>query len=238
MTPHPRIQAVLLDHGGTLVTDWKGDPDDVFYRILRDEGISVERTRLKGSSEYFQLSWADKFAHLPRGERWTPAVRAACNRAVLDHFDVPGDHEALARIVAEKFEWTVHPALFPDVKPTLEALKTLGFSMGVVSQHLFTSTDLKAELDERGIGDYFRIVLTSESAGFDKPDPALYRQATKLLGVTPAHACHVGNSLVNDTLAAQQAGLFGVLVDRDGSQPTVPGLPVIRSLAELPALLG
>lgn len=234
---HPQIQAVLLDHGGTLVTDWNGDPDEIFHSLLGAEGVQFERSKLKGSSEYFQLVWAEKYSHYPRGERWTLDVRTACNREVLEHFGVPGNRDALARALAEKFEWKVHQGLFPEVKPTLEALRTLGFTLGVVSQHLFTSADLKEELDQRGIGNYFRLVLTSESAGFDKPDPEIYRTATQLLGVKPSQVCHVGNSLVNDTLAAQQAGLRGILVDRDGTQPTVPGLTVIRSLAELPTLL-
>ena len=237
MGTEERVRAVLLDHGGTLVTDWKGNPDDIFVDILREAGIQVERSKLRGSSEYFQLYWMENFSHHPRGERWTRKVRAECNKAVLEHYGVSGNRDVLARVLAEKFEWKNHQALFPDVKPTLAALKALGLTLGVVSQHLFTSEDLKEELDQRGIGEYFSLVVTSESAGVDKPDPEIYRRTAHLLGLRPEMICHVGNSLVNDALSAQQAGLRGVLVDREGSSPTVPGLTVIHSLAELPAVL-
>jgi FMN phosphatase YigB (HAD superfamily) len=49
----------------------------------------------------------------------------------------------------------------------------------------------------------------------------------------------VGDSLSHDIAGARRVGMRGVLVHRSGEPaPASAGVPVIRSLTELPALLG
>jgi FMN phosphatase YigB (HAD superfamily) len=65
--------------------------------------------------------------------------------------------------------------------------------------------------------------------------------------VAPGAALHVGDDFREDVGAALGAGVRPVLLSRDGragqveygvDEPTLPELLVIRSLAELPLLLG
>ncbi|HEV2786980.1 MAG TPA: HAD hydrolase-like protein, partial [Solirubrobacteraceae bacterium] len=73
-----------------------------------------------------------------------------------------------------------------------------------------------------------------------KPAPGIFRRALALAGAAPdeGRALHVGDSLEADVAGALGAGLRAVLVARAGSWPAeVPaGVPVVRSLGELPAL--
>ena len=55
-------------------------------------------------------------------------------------------------------------------------------------------------------------------------------------GPAPADCLHVGDSLTEDVEGARSAGVFPVLLDRKGKAQA--GCPTIRSLAELPDLLG
>ena len=57
-------------------------------------------------------------------------------------------------------------------------------------------------------------------------------------GVTAAEAVHVGDSITSDVEGAQAVGIRPVLLDRSGSLTPPPGVPVLRSLSDLPALLG
>ena len=85
--------------------------------------------------------------------------------------------------------------------------------------------------------------------GVGKPDPRVFVEACRLLGTAPERTAYVGDELDIDARAAVSAGLIGVWVDRPGERRiTIPdehiaaareaGVLVIRSLTELPGLLG
>lgn len=96
-------------------------------------------------------------------------------------------------------------------------------------------------------GAYLRALEAAtgiEATVLGKPAPAVFLQTAGLLGVDPACAVMVGDSLYGDVLAAQDAGLQGVLVRTGGfrqddldaadAEPDV----VIDSIIDLPGLLG
>src|SRR5206468_2331163 len=81
-------------------------------------------------------------------------------------------------------------------------------------------------------------IVHSTRAGVAKPDPAIFHLALEALGVPPAEALHAGNEVVADVEGARAAGLRAVLVDREGRlAPLPPGVPRVRTLAELVARL-
>ena len=62
--------------------------------------------------------------------------------------------------------------------------------------------------------------------------------------MAPAQAAYIGDRLHTDAIGAARAGLLGVWLDRPGiataeqrAEADAAGVPVIRSLEELPALL-
>ena len=70
-----------------------------------------------------------------------------------------------------------------------------------------------------------------------KPAPEIYQAALAALGVGAGEAVMVGDNPNDDVKGALAAGLAGaVLVDRKGYWEF--DVPIVRSLAELPALLG
>jgi ribonucleotide monophosphatase NagD (HAD superfamily) len=77
-----------------------------------------------------------------------------------------------------------------------------------------------------------------------KPAAAFFASALDALGAEPSAALMVGDDVEADTLAAQRAGLTGVLVRTGKYQPETldraSGRPdyVIDSIADLPDLLG
>jgi len=90
-----------------------------------------------------------------------------------------------------------------------------------------------------GLAPLFRFRISAMDAGAAKPDPRMFQLASRRLGLAPAEILHVGDDPERDGAAALAAGYQAVLLHR-GSQPYAGKLPVpcIRSLHELPALLG
>ena len=99
----------------------------------------------------------------------------------------------------------------------------------------------RAKLELLGIDRLVDFVLVSEEFGVAKPDPEIFREALRLAGVRPQEAIFVGDSAEFDIAGAHAAGIPTVWVNRHQRPWTEPGPPPtrqIRSLAELPQLLG
>jgi HAD superfamily hydrolase (TIGR01549 family) len=98
-----------------------------------------------------------------------------------------------------------------------------------------------AKLELLGIDRLVDFVLVSEEFGVAKPDPQIFREALRLAGVRPEEAIFVGDSAEFDMAGARAAGMPTVWVNRHQSPWTLPDPPPtrqIRTLAELPPLLG
>ncbi|MCL6431713.1 MAG: HAD family hydrolase [Anaerolineae bacterium] len=65
-----------------------------------------------------------------------------------------------------------------------------------------------------GIRHLFEVVLTTTESGRLKPDPTLYHQVARMLGVSPQACLAIGDRLAVDIIPARRAGLRAVLVRR------------------------
>jgi putative hydrolase of the HAD superfamily len=96
--------------------------------------------------------------------------------------------------------------LFPGVTATLVRLREAGIQTGIV-------TDLTArvqfeKLVALGLSDLVDCVVTSEEAGVEKPDSALFRLALAKLEIRDPTACWmVGDSVDRDIAGAQRLGM-------------------------------
>jgi HAD superfamily hydrolase (TIGR01450 family) len=70
-----------------------------------------------------------------------------------------------------------------------------------------------------------------------KPEAPLFRMALRRLGLEPAQAAMVGDSVVSDVAGARAVGMRGVLYAPDGA-PADAADVVVRSFAELARLAG
>jgi putative hydrolase of the HAD superfamily len=73
-----------------------------------------------------------------------------------------------------------------------------------------------------------------------KPHPSIFEAGLTRLDVAAGEAMMVGDSLKQDIEGARRAGMHAVLVNRSSELPArteIDGVPVIRTLTDLPALL-
>lgn len=123
-------------------------------------------------------------------------------------------------------------SLYPD---TLEAIKRLSvFPLGVISNG-YTMNQM-AKLEQTGLSSYFKLLITSESAGVAKPSPDIFRFAANLAGGDIASHWYIGNNADMDAQAAHNAGMKAVWLNRiniDAKTST----RVVRSLTGFSDLL-
>ncbi|WP_028695602.1 HAD family hydrolase [Pseudomonas cremoricolorata] len=162
---------------------------------------------------------------------------SALRRQVLFHAlqEVGYSEQAARELADEGFEVFLHARhqidIFPEVQPTLEALRQR-YTLGVV-------TNGNADVSRLGLADYFHFALCAEDLGIGKPDPAPFLEALRRGQVTADLAVHVGDHPGDDIAGAQRAGLKAVWFNPQEKPWTGEGCPdaQIQRLAQLPQVL-
>lgn len=181
--------------------------------------------------------WAIRAQVLEREPELKHRISALRRRVLFHALEEAGYEQAEAsRLAAEGFEVFLHARhqldIFPEVQPTLEALAN-HFALGVV-------TNGNADVRRLGLADYFQFALCAEDIGIAKPDARLFQEALQRGGASADTAVHIGDHPGDDIAGAQQAGLRAIWFNPGGKTWEAEHAPdaQIRSLTELPALLG
>ena len=134
-------------------------------------------------------------------------------------------------------DWAEHHhfSLYDDVAGALQALRTRGIRLGLISNTHRCLASFQSHFD---LDHLISVAVSSSDHGFMKPHPSIFRAALELMGVAPAQAVMVGDSFAHDVLGARQAGMHSVLLDRGCRQIDAgPDVTVIHTLAQLPAVI-
>jgi FMN phosphatase YigB (HAD superfamily) len=110
-----------------------------------------------------------------------------------------------------------HATPIPGAVEAVRAIQEGGIPLGVVSSAVYHPF-LEWTLDAFGIGDAFRVVVTSASAGYYKSRPEIYWHAAERLEAAPERMVHIGDSLRFDVGGAGRAGLGTVWLRRDAEE--------------------
>jgi putative hydrolase of the HAD superfamily len=124
----------------------------------------------------------------------------------------------------------------PDALRLLDVLDAAGLPRGVVTNMRIPYQ--RDKLAAVGLLDRVGVLVGMDDFGVGKPDPRLFRHACAVLGADPGEVAYVGDELDVDARGARDAGLVGVWLDRHGTGERPGDVPVVRSLDELPTLLG
>ena len=144
-----------------------------------------------------------------------------------------GVGEAVAAVAEEiVLGWESHEnfELYDDALPTLRAVREHGYQLALISN---TSRDLDEFVAHHEID--VDAVITSRVHGKMNPHPTIFGSLLSLLGLEPAEAIMVGDSIGDDIGGARALGMPAVLIDRFGAHPGFS--PSIVSLNELLPLL-
>jgi 2-haloacid dehalogenase len=129
-------------------------------------------------------------------------------------------------------------AVFPEVPEVLRRLKTAGLATAILSNG--SPAMLRAAVDGAGVGGFLDGLLSVEEVGVYKPHPKVYQLAVDRLGAATGTILFVSSNAW-DAYAASAFGMRVAWCNRYAQRrERLPGHPdrEIRTLAELPALLG
>jgi len=120
--------------------------------------------------------------------------------------------------------------LFDDVLPTLRRLKEK-YILGLLSNG-------NGYPRRCGLDNMFQFIVFSQDWGLEKPDPRIFRIATREAGCSRDEFLHVGDSYEDDVQGATNAGIRSVWLNRGGEKRNlVEAVYQISSLSELCDLL-
>jgi putative hydrolase of the HAD superfamily len=219
------VRAVLFDVDFTLAKPGPGLGPDGYQRIGREHGLDATR---------YQEAWAAAVESLQRDPelRHDDQLWFALAEGI---FRGMGGESDLARDLAAKmtrlWEGPANFDLYDDVLPVLAKLRGHHFKLGLVSN------------SHREIADFVvhhgldvDCAVDSRSHGWIKPHESIFRAAAELLGVEPAEAAMVGDSVEEDVEGARAVGMHAFLIDREGRYPEVA--EALPDLSALPTALG
>jgi putative hydrolase of the HAD superfamily len=210
-----KIRAVIFDMGGTL--------EEVYYDDdLRLGAMPGFRKILARHAIELNLSDAECYAIIKSGmkkygkwreetEQELPPERVWAD-FIFVNFKVP--EEILAAIGEElAFYWDTQfskRVLRAEALAALDALRARSFRLGVIS-NIMSRGMVPHKLDEYGIAWFFQVVLASSVFGYRKPNPKIFLEASRLLGVSPSECAYVGDTLSRDVIGARRAG-YGLAI--------------------------
>ena len=121
--------------------------------------------------------------------------------------------------------------LLNDSIEILKYLKNKNYIIGIISNSPPTKQNQLKDLE---IDSYVDSALFSFECGYRKPSKEIYDIFLKRFSILPTETLMIGDSLKNDVVGAQSAGLDAILLDRDN---TIDYHPKIKNLLELKEIL-
>ena len=223
------IKAVLFDMGNTLVKYDVEIFEEVYHRILTSMGISrsiedIKRAFLKTEKEAKDLGLLSSLGKIRCEEFWHQ-----WDSIVLKHLSI-AKNEELAKIVQSKWFDFMDSTLYPEVREVLSELRRRRLKVGLISTAY--EEELHIILKKTGLEKTaFDIIVGVDTIKKAKPNPEVFKHATRKLNVEPEETMFVGDNIEADYKGAENAGMHPLLINR--TEEEQKGLRTIRSLKEV-----
>lgn len=215
-----RPRAVLFDIGSTL---WSSPPEDLraldycYGRgrqvLLQALGDAPPVEQLVQAVEGYFAEWEDIWRAEPGRVVQPPTTEYVAQALRALGLEPPPD--ALAAFTDAILETSVYTAKAlepePDMQAALAELHSTGVRLACVSNAFMTAATLHRIMEERGLGRFLELTVSSCELGWRKPHPAIYNAALQRLGVAAAEAVFVGDRLDADVEGPAALGMRTVL---------------------------
>jgi len=232
------IRAIFFDLDGTLRFN-RPSGRDYFMDYAATLGVQTSRDQRAFVWRWEHYYWAnsndlliDEAKHPERDAFWLNY-----GRLQLIQMGCSGEQaEQLAPIVHAYMNENYKPENWVDpvAYDLLAELKAAGYLLGVISNR---DLPFDEELAQLGLDEYFTLSISGGEAGSKKPEAGIFNYTLKRADARPDQTMYVGDNYFADVVGARNAGLHPVLLDIGGIFHQ-PGCPSIKTLGELPGILG
>jgi HAD superfamily hydrolase (TIGR01509 family) len=243
-------RAIIFDIGSTL---WSSPPEDqgaLDFCYGRGREILLGVTphvppvpALIDAVEGYFAEWEDTWKNDSSLVRQGPTMTFVAE--ALRKLGIEPPPDALAAFTDVILETSIYTAKVEPPEPGMqEALADLherGIRLGCISNAFMTAQGLHQIMDERGLGPYLELTISSCEFGYRKPHPSIYEAALQGLGATAPEAVFVGDRLDADVAGPASMGMRTVLTHQyrieDPAGAQVQPDCVIAHLSELVAYI-
>jgi putative hydrolase of the HAD superfamily len=226
-----KIEAVLFDWGGTLAT-WH---DIDLYAVWRSVTAVIDEDRADELASQLVTAEGSVWRR-SRDEHLSGTIDEVCLAA--DVVMTPAAHAEYER------QWDPHTELEPDAVDTLQAIRSRGLKVGVLSNTIWSRRRHEEIFARDGVLDLLDGAVYTSEIPYTKPHPEAFLAAMRSVGVSdPSRCLFVGDRLFDDVWGAQNVGMLAahvphsaIPVEQIGHTEGTPDATVHR-LSELPALI-
>jgi HAD superfamily hydrolase (TIGR01509 family) len=103
---------------------------------------------------------------------------------------------------------------FDGVCETLQALKSRGYMLGIITDTAVPAYVKMKWFENGGFGEVWDCYISSREIGYEKPDPRIYHAAMKQLGLKPEETFFVGHS-PEELVGATAVGMHTITFNPD-----------------------
>jgi HAD superfamily hydrolase (TIGR01662 family) len=221
------LRAVLFDVDFTLARPGPELGPEGYVRSGDRHGLALDAARF---DEARNAALVDLKRH-PELDHDDEIWFAFTERIVLGMGGTQPASHACAVEITRGWERHENFELYEDTLPVLEELRAAGLKIGLVTN---SARDVEAFARHHRLE--VDAAIGSVGHGKTKPHASIFAAVLERLGVEPAAAAMVGDTVEDDIEGALAIGMRAVLVDRLGRYPDFE--PRVEDLHGLPAALG
>ena len=208
------LKAIILDVYNTLFRNDTACWIDTFKRICDSQSLPIAPEDLYAHWKPIEVRFRQTRTNMDNPELSPPfsTYQAAWQSAFVDTFallNINANAQAAARMSVDGLA-AREP--FADALPFLEYAKS-HWKVGILTN---ADNDSILPLVEQYNLPYDALV-TSEMARAYKPDPRVFQRTLSDIGVSPAEALYVGDTLLDDVHGAKLAGMQAAWLNRNGA---------------------
>jgi FMN phosphatase YigB (HAD superfamily) len=234
MTIPLQITTLLFDLDGTLAVQQPSSVD-VLFSHLEEHQIPLQEDAFRRTLQFVYRYWAnsvDVAEDLATYGDFTGAFWLQYLKRKIQAAGLPETQAAdLAVIIQPAIEGGEQPekVVLDDVKPTLKALRTQGYNMGLVTNR---SSSIAEEVEGMGFSPYFDFFYSASDVNSWKPDAGIFEHALYLSQSCPEETAYIGDNYYTDVIGALNNGLYPILYDPHNVFPDA-GCQVITRISDL-----
>jgi HAD superfamily hydrolase (TIGR01549 family) len=206
------LRAVLFDVDFTLAKPGPEFSPEGYRRAAERCGLTIDPSK-HAEARAAALADLQKHPELEHDEE----IWIAFSERMLRGMGAEGDAVRECAIAIEQaWAQAEHFEIYADVLPVLEALRSQGVKIGLVTNG---ARDLGEFIDHHGLREHVDVAVSSRAHGRVKPHESIFRTALAELGVAAEDAAMVGDSPEDDIAGAEALGMSAFLLDRENRFP-------------------
>ena len=226
-------RAVLFDVDFTLIYPGPMFRGEGYQAFCARYGIDVDASRFDEA-----VAAAAPLLDVPDDAPYDPELFVAYTSRIIEGMGGRGPElDACSREIYAEWAACQHFELYDDVPQVFRILADAGIRIGLISNTQRCLTTFQSHFELDGL---VSATVSSFEHGRMKPHPSIFEEALMRLGASAAEAIMVGDSVRQDVEGALRAGMRAILLHRGEHPPDRArelGVPIIKSLLELPPLL-